>query len=541
MSTLKENKPSWREMADAAALYVVNAGINTGLKSAGIANSSSLQDRLIRDAVEGEADALVQSAVMGTKFDPFSQVGVMAGSDIAFEYGHVGEVKDTLSTMMSSSDNTAKTQSTEIQSLTGVYLPVPAGVTDPGQTQMTSNGHIAQAAPATPEDSAQFASKVKALGLSTDISEGQWIQSAMGYNRNTTAFNYTQNATSIPSMQLDYSRFMDSVMTASQPTIKYPAYAASNPSSVQPTAQGVGGGSVWAAIPKGLGETWDDLKNSVKGAWGDVKSAGARAWHDVTNPADLISDIQKLGDNLLAYERRQELGMGISAAYAMMPATAEGRSNLMAPIKAYLSEPAALEVEQATHFVSKIGLFAAATVLTDGAVDYVAGSEISLSRFSMFGRSNTNLYHTVTNPRSVQSILNGIDISFSDPLENRFGQGFYLSESPDVTIAELSYHGSEGADTIRYSYNSKAAKVLDLTKPKIAQAWGYTDSASYSLSQSIAERAVSKGFNAIRFNSARAEGVNFVIFDNFENILKPKMVIPTPSMDEVSGVSMNSN
>ena len=58
----------------------------------------------------------------------------------------------------------------------------------------------------------------------------------MGYNRNTTAFNYSQNATSIPSMQLDYSRFMDSVMTASQPTIKYPAYAASNPSSVQPTA-----------------------------------------------------------------------------------------------------------------------------------------------------------------------------------------------------------------------------------------------------------------------------------------------------------------
>ncbi len=58
----------------------------------------------------------------------------------------------------------------------------------------------------------------------------------------------------IPSMQLDYSRFMDSVMTATQPTQKYPAYAASNPSSVQPTAQGVGGdkGTVLGNLKLGL-------------------------------------------------------------------------------------------------------------------------------------------------------------------------------------------------------------------------------------------------------------------------------------------------
>ena len=76
----------------------------------------------------------------------------------------------------------------------------------------------------------------------------------------------------------------------------------------------------------------------------------------------------------------------------------------------------------------------------------------------------------------------------------RFGPGFYLSEIPETTLAELKYHSSVGTNTIRYTFNQKTANILDLTKPKIAKEWGYMGGNDYSIPQAIASRAQEAGY-----------------------------------------------
>lgn len=86
--------------------------------------------------------------------------------------------------------------------------------------------------------------------------------------------------------------------------------------------------------------------------------------------------------------------------------------------------------------------------------------------------SEKSLYHTVTSPEAAQGVLNGINKRFLNP-DSRFGRAFYLSEQPGITLAELEHHRIVGADTIRFIFNSKNAKILDLTDPRIARRWGY--------------------------------------------------------------------
>lgn len=44
--------------------------------------------------------------------------------------------------------------------------------------------------------------------------------------------------------------------------------------------------------------------------------------------------------------------------------------------------------------------------------------------------------------------------------------------------------------------------------------------------QEIAINARAQGYTVIKFRSYRAEGVNYVIFSDFENILSPRIVTP---------------
>lgn len=147
--------------------------------------------------------------------------------------------------------------------------------------------------------------------------------------------------------------------------------------------------------------------------------------------------------------------------------------------------------------------------------------------------AETNMYHTATSAVSGQGVLNGINPMFFNS-ETRFGEAFYISEVPDTTLAELAYHDAIGVDTIRFSYNPRNAKVLDLTKTRIAKSWGYVGGDDYTAAQAIAEKAQQAGYNAIRYPSARGQGANLAIFDNFDKILTPQMIVPTPSEQAIS-------
>lgn len=45
-------------------------------------------------------------------------------------------------------------------------------------------------------------------------------------------------------------------------------------------------------------------------------------------------------------------------------------------------------------------------------------------------------------------------------------------------------------------------------------------------SQNIAEKALNNGYSVIKVQSYRDSGINYVIYDNFDEILEPQMVTP---------------
>ena len=97
----------------------------------------------------------------------------------------------------------------------------------------------------------------------------------------------------------------------------------------------------------------------------------------------------------------------------------------------------------------------------------------------------------------------------------------------NTTVAELAYHGTDAKYFIRYDMNLEGQKVLDLTDPKVASEWGFLQGESSLLEcQNIAEIALDEGYNVIKVQSYRDAGINYVIYDNFDEILKPQMVTP---------------
>ena len=145
------------------------------------------------------------------------------------------------------------------------------------------------------------------------------------------------------------------------------------------------------------------------------------------------------------------------------------------------------------------------------------------------GGGDTVAYHSVggdNSAKKIQSVLDGIDISYTSP-ESRFGQGFYVAADGNTTVAELAYHGTDAKYSIRYDMNLEGQKVLDLTDPKIASEWGFLKGESSLLEcQNIAEIALDEGYNVIKVHSYRDAGINYVIYDNFDEILQPQMVTP---------------
>ena len=137
------------------------------------------------------------------------------------------------------------------------------------------------------------------------------------------------------------------------------------------------------------------------------------------------------------------------------------------------------------------------------------------------------VFHTVRNARAGQGVLNGIDPAYLNPAA-RFGRAFYISNDADTTLAELAEHDASGTHAIRFNLNLGDARVLDLTDPATASEWGYSGGPITEATQAIGTDALKSGFNVIKFSSLRGPGINFAILDDFNTVLSPQMIVPTP-------------
>jgi hypothetical protein len=145
---------------------------------------------------------------------------------------------------------------------------------------------------------------------------------------------------------------------------------------------------------------------------------------------------------------------------------------------------------------------------------------------SKFGSGNA-AFHTIASPEAGQGVLNGINLKFLNP-DSRFGKAFYISNDAGTTLAELSHHGSKGSHTIRYNLNLNRAKVLDFTDPTVAKTWGYVGGDITPATRAIGSQAIDAGFDVIKFPSLRGPGTNYGVLSNFDKLLSPQIIFPTP-------------
>lgn len=122
--------------------------------------------------------------------------------------------------------------------------------------------------------------------------------------------------------------------------------------------------------------------------------------------------------------------------------------------------------------------------------------------------------------------MNGIDPQYFNS-NSRFGGGFYVGADSNTIVAELAEHGNTAKYAISYDMNLSGQKVLDLTDATIASKWDYVQNlTSAEACQEIGALARNQGYNVIKFQSYRGSGINYVIYNNFEDILVPRIVTP---------------
>ncbi len=103
----------------------------------------------------------------------------------------------------------------------------------------------------------------------------------------------------------------------------------------------------------------------------------------------------------------------------------------------------------------------------------------------------------------------------------------YVGADSNTIVMELAEHGNTAKYAIRYDMNLSGQKVLDLTDATIASNWDYVQNlTSTEACQEIGALARNQGYNIIKFQSYRGNGINYVIYNNFEDILVPRIVTP---------------
>lgn len=102
-----------------------------------------------------------------------------------------------------------------------------------------------------------------------------------------------------------------------------------------------------------------------------------------------------------------------------------------------------------------------------------------------------------------------------------------MGADSNTIVAELAEHGNVAKYAISYDINLSGQKILDLTDPSIASKWDYVQNCtSTEACQEIGAAARTQGYNVIKFQSYRGNGVSFVVFSNFDDILVPRIVTP---------------
>ncbi len=120
----------------------------------------------------------------------------------------------------------------------------------------------------------------------------------------------------------------------------------------------------------------------------------------------------------------------------------------------------------------------------------------------------------------------GIDPRYFNS-ESRFGGGFYVGGDGDTIIAELAEHGNKAQYAISYDMNLSGQRVLDLTNPQVASQWEYAARlTSTDACKDIGALARAQDYNVIKYESYRGDGTNYVIYNNFDDILIPQIVTP---------------
>jgi hypothetical protein len=84
------------------------------------------------------------------------------------------------------------------------------------------------------------------------------------------------------------------------------------------------------------------------------------------------------------------------------------------------------------------------------------------------------------------------------------------------------------ADSEKNRETVNLERVLDLTKPGVAQSWGYNSALSYESTQAIGERAAQQGYRVIAYPAIQGAGTNFAVVGGFAEILRPMGITPGP-------------
>jgi hypothetical protein len=177
--------------------------------------------------------------------------------------------------------------------------------------------------------------------------------------------------------------------------------------------------------------------------------------------------------------------------------------------------------------VSKGGKAAKAAVEVASHADEVVDAAKAVSKVE-------DVRHARRSAEITQSVLDKILPEKFDP-SARFGQAFYVAQQGETAVAEVAAHGGKASHVIRFQLDLSKAKVLDLTDPAIAKAWGYVEDVdAYTAHQQLAQKAMEQGYNVIKFQSYRGPGYNYALLHNplnpfnFDEWLIPQMVSPVP-------------
>ncbi len=134
------------------------------------------------------------------------------------------------------------------------------------------------------------------------------------------------------------------------------------------------------------------------------------------------------------------------------------------------------------------------------------------------------IYHATGSEGAANSVAKGIDKKYFRT-DNRFGAGFYVGNDKETIIRELDVHGNNAAYYVEFDMNLAKQKVLDLTNRNIAKDWGFELNVSSNYEcQQIALKAREQGYTVIKVGSYRGPGTNYIVYENFEDILNTKSI-----------------